>query len=83
MENKKESEVVIDEKNDPDAEVVLLEDIEVVVTPENDPEQVTKVKKEPKCNVTSVGDKVIGEGKSVLKSDSKLKEKGSRSWFDL
>lgn len=82
MENKEEADVTITEENDPDEEVVLLDDVEVI-TPENDPEQVTVVKKEQKCNVTSVGDKVIAEGKSILKPDPKTKEKGNRSWFDL
>ncbi len=82
MENQEETDVVITDKNDPDNDVVLLDDVEVV-TPENDPEQVTEVKKDPECNVTSDGDEVIGEGKSILKSDPKTKEKGNRSWFDL
>lgn len=82
MENQEETDIVITEKNDPDNEVVLLDDVEVI-TPENDPEEVTVVKKEPKCNVTSVGDEIVGEGKSILKSNPKSKENGSRSWFDL
>ncbi len=82
MENQKETDVVITDENDPDAEIVLLDDVEVI-TPEIDPEQVRVVKKEQKCNVTSSGDKVIAEGKSILKPDPKTKEKGNRSWFDL
>lgn len=82
MENQEETDLVITEKNDPDNEIVLLDDVEVI-TDDNDPEKVTVVKKEPKCNLTSYGDEVIGEGRSILKPDPKAKEKGNRSWFDL
>lgn len=73
-----ENEEIITE----DEEILLINDIEVI-TPENDPEAVTVVKKEPKCNTTSVGDKVFAEGKDILKSNPKAKESGKRSWFDL
>lgn len=82
MANQEETDIKITDKNDPDSEVVLLDDVEVI-TPKNDPEQVTVVKKEQKSNVTSLGDKVIAEGKSILKPDPRTKEKGNRSWFDL
>lgn len=84
MENKKEKEVeiIITEENDPDAEVILLDDVELI-TPENDPEEVTLVKDERVCRVTSVGDKVIAMGKNIIKSDPKAKKEGNRSWFNL
>lgn len=82
MENKKEKEIVITDENDPDAEIILLDDVEVI-TPENDPEGVTLVKDERISRVTSVGDKVIGMGKNIIKSDPKAKKEGNRSWFDL
>ena len=84
MENKKEKEVeiIITEKNDPDAQVILLDDVELI-TPENDPEEVTLAKDERVCRVTSVGDQVIGMGKNIIKSDPKAKKEGNRSWFNL
>jgi hypothetical protein len=73
-----ENEEIITE----DEEIILINDIEVI-TDKNDPEAVSIVKKEPKCNTTSVGDKVVAEGKHILKSNPKAKESGQRSWFDL
>lgn len=72
-----ENEEIITE----DEEIILINDIEI--TSINDPEAVTVVKKELKCNTTSVGDKVVAEGKDILKSNPKAKERGQRSWFDL
>jgi len=74
-----ENEEIITE----DEEVLLINDIEVTVTDANDPETVTVVKKEPKCNTTSEGDKIIAEGKKILKTNPKAKESGQRSWFKL
>ncbi len=82
MENKKEKEVVITDENDPDADVILLDDVEVI-TPENDPEEVTLVKDERVCRDTSDGEQVIATGKNIIKSDPKAKKEGNRSWFDL
>jgi len=65
-----------------DEEIILINDIEVL-TPENDPEAVTVVKDEVKCNTTSEGDKIIAKGKEVLKSIPKTKESGKRSWFSF
>lgn len=65
-----------------DGEVVFLNDVEVVNN-ENDPEKVTKVKADPKCNTTSVGDKVVAKGKNILKKSDIDKERGQRSWFQL
>ena len=62
-------------------EIVLLNDVEV--TDENDPEKVTVVKPERKCNTTSEGDKVIAKGKNILKKSVIDKERGQRSWFQL
>lgn len=80
MENKTEEEVITDD-NDPDSQIVKED--EEVITPKNDPEKVTKVKDDPVCNDSSEGERVIGEGSSILKPDPKAKEKGQRSWFDL
>jgi len=63
-------------------EIVLLNDVEVI-TDENDPEKVTVVKPERKCNTTSEGDKVIAKGKNILKKSVIDKERGQRSWFKL
>ena len=63
-----------------DEETILVNDVEVI-DDENDPEKVTIVKKERKCNTTSEGEKVIAKGKQILKSNPKAKESGSRSWF--
>jgi len=61
-------------------EIVLLNDVEVI-DGENDPEKVTIVNEERKCNTASEGEKVIAKGKEILKSNPKAKESGSRSWF--
>lgn len=84
MENKEEKEVdiIITEENDPDAKVILLDDVELI-TPENDPEEVTLAKDERVCSVTSVGEQVIATGKNIIKSDPKAKKEGNRSWFNL
>ena len=65
-----------------DEEIVFLNDVEVI-DGDNDPEKVTKVKADPKMNQTSDGDKVVGEGKDILKSEPGSKEKGQRSWLQL
>ena len=75
MENE---EIIID-----DEEILLINDIDVKITDVNDPEKVTVVKKDPKCDTTSEGDKIVGEGKDVLKSNPKAKEPGQRSWFSI
>jgi len=67
-------------KDDEIEEAVLINDVEVINN-ENDPEKVTIVKKERKCNTASEGEKVIAKGKEILKSNPKTKESGSRSWF--
>ncbi len=79
MENKEEKEVVITDDNDPDADVILMDDVELI-TPENDPEEVTIVKDE---EVLAEEEQVIATGKNIIKSDPKAKKEGKRSWFDL
>jgi len=69
-------EIITDEE-----EILLINDIDVKITDVNDPEKVTVVKKDPKCDTTSEGDKIIGKGKDILKSNPKSKESGQRSWF--
>lgn len=65
-----------------DGEVIFLNDVEVINN-ENDPEKVTIVKPDRKCNTTSVGDKVVAKGKNILKKSDIDKEHGQRSWFQL
>ena len=64
-----------------DGEDVLINEVEL--TNENDPEKVTVVKPERKCNTTSEGDKVVAKGKNILKKSDIDKERGQRSWFQL
>jgi len=71
-------EIITDEE-----EILLINDIDVKITDANDPEAVAVVKKESKCNTTSEGDKIIGKGKDILKSNPKSKESGQRSWFSI
>lgn len=73
-----ENEEIITE----DEEILLINDIEVI-TPENDPDAVTVVKDDQKCDTTTEGEKIVAKGKEVLKSNPKTKESGNRSWFRL
>jgi len=48
-----------------DEVIVLLNDVEVI-TDDNDPQKVIVVKKDPKCNTTSVGDHLEGSGSTII-----------------
>lgn len=55
-----------------DDEVIILSNDVEVITDENDPQKVTVVKKEPRCNTTSDGDQVIGSGNMIIKSQPEI-----------